>query len=56
MEREVHESMETPPNVPPLTERKDKRRKTASASTSGEFFVQIVEAVTSASTGTDCGK
>ena len=51
--------MEKPPNVTPLTERKDKRKKLASASTSaGESFVQIVEAVTSASTGTgtDCGK
>ena len=46
-ERGVQESMETPPNVPPLTERKDKRKKPASGSTSaGESFVQIVEVVT----------
>ena len=44
--------METPPNVPPFTERKVKRRKPTSASTAGETFVQLAEAVTSALTGT----
>ncbi|KAM7450773.1 hypothetical protein ABFA07_001478 [Porites harrisoni] len=43
--------METPPNVPPFTERKVKRRKPTSASTAGETFVQLAEALTSASTG-----
>ena len=50
--KRVHESMETPPDIPPFMERKVKRRKPASASTAGETFVQLAEAVTSALTGT----
>ena len=49
--KRVHESMETPPDIPPFMERKVKRRKPASASTAGETFVQLAEAVTSALTG-----